>query len=150
MGGILFPVFLWILNDIKSPLFYIRIVFLNLAIAFDCSITVKSYEGEAGEEDGVSIWSPAMWLAPKHWQKWQSLGPPWSCDVSKISSPSMVHGISCKVYASRHLLLLLKKAVLWRNRRTDKGFLWILSMSVVWLLLQCVMNLWKILSLQYY
>lgn len=107
MGGILFPVFLWILNDIKSPLFYIRIVFLNLAIAFGCSITVKSYEREAGEEDGVSIWSPAMWLAPKHWQKWQSLGPPWGCDVSKISSPSMVHGISCKVYASRHLLLLL-------------------------------------------
>ena len=35
------------------------------------------------------------------------------------------------------------KAGLWRNRRTVKGFLWILGMSVVWLLLQYVMNLWK-------
>lgn len=99
----------------------------------------RSWWGRWGE-----YLKPSHVIGPKALAKMAEPGSPlkpW-CFKSQLT----LHG-------ARHLLQSLWfqafsfvtawKAGLWKNRRTDKGFLWILSMSVVFLFLQCVMNLWK-------
>ena len=148
MGGILFLVFLWILNDIKWhlmtlkwPLFYIGIVFLKqLPLLAVSQINLRrSWWGRWGE-----YLKPSHVIGPKALAKMAEPGSPlkpW-CFKSQLT----LHGawrLLQSLCFQAFSFITAWKVGLRKNRRTDKGFLWILSLSVVWLLLQCVMNLWK-------